>query len=337
MTKDEFRKSMADAFAGVLEEKGLSWRKEWAGGMVPQNAVTGASYKGINAFWLSLVAMMKGYSDPRWVTMVQIMDKDGKYHPKEKWHLKAGSKASHVEYWMPFDIKAKKAITWDAFRAELSNGRREDEFRLTSRYTPVFNAADIEGMPALEEKKNTGISMDTLVSRLSDRMGVPILLDGGDRAYYVPYQDKIHLPTPESFESEYAFNATALHELAHSTGHVNRLNRARDGIYGMDAYAYEELIAEMCSCFVGFGLAAQPTEKHIENHKAYIQNWVSAIRQKPDALVHAIKEARTAANYMDWKAGLISDLDYVKACGSIREEPLETSPVKVPVEVQLER
>ena len=61
--KDEYRQEMAEAFANVLEEKGLEWRKEWlgTGGSAPQNGITKACYRGSNAFWLSLVAMMKGY------------------------------------------------------------------------------------------------------------------------------------------------------------------------------------------------------------------------------------------------------------------------------------
>ena len=325
MTKDEFRKNMADTFANILEEKGLSWRKEWSGigGGAPHNAVTRACYRGLNAFWLSLIALSKGYSDPRWVTMVQIMDRDGKYHPKEKWHLKAGSKAAHVEYWYPFDLKNKKALTWEAYRNEMRQGRKDTEFRLATKYTLVFNASDIEGIPQIEIAKNTEITMDALVTRLSNNMSVPILLDGGDRAYYAPYHDKIHLPTPESFENAYAFNATALHELAHSTAHPSRLNRARDGVYGLEKYAYEELIAEMCSCFMGCGLAVKPTESHIENHKAYVQNWISAIREKPEALVYAIKEAQRAANYMDWKAGLMTDREYVESGRAVLEVSMD--------------
>ena len=84
--KDEYRQEMAEAFARVLEEKGLQWRKEWKGigGCAPHNAITKACYRGSNAFWLSLVAMMKGYNDPRWVTMTQIMDRNSKYHPNQK-------------------------------------------------------------------------------------------------------------------------------------------------------------------------------------------------------------------------------------------------------------
>ena len=58
-----------------------------------------------------------------------------------------------------------------------------------------------------------------------------ILTDGGDRAYYSPSQDKIHLPTPESFQNEYAFNATALHEEAHAFGHPTRLNRPHFSVH----------------------------------------------------------------------------------------------------------
>ena len=69
--KNEFRAEMAEAFVHVLEDKGLEWKKEWRGigGTAPQNGITKANYRGCNAFWLSLVAMMKGYSDPRWVRL----------------------------------------------------------------------------------------------------------------------------------------------------------------------------------------------------------------------------------------------------------------------------
>lgn len=151
MNKEEYRAELADAFANVLEEKGLEWRKEWRGqgGGAPHNGITKANYRGCNAFWLSLVSMMKGYDDPRWVTMIQIMDNDGKYHPNEKWHLKKGSKATYVEYWYPYDNAEKKALTWEQYRQELADGRSEKEFTLSTRYTAVFNANDIEGMPEL--------------------------------------------------------------------------------------------------------------------------------------------------------------------------------------------
>lgn len=319
--KDEYRAELADAFAHVLEERGLEWRKEWtgSGGGAPHNGITRACYRGTNAFWLSLVSMLKGYSDPRWVTMVQIMDNGGKYHPKQKWHLKAGSKATYVEYWYPYDTKNKKALTWEQYKDELASGRKDTEFTLSTKYTAVFNASKVEGMPEIQMPETQDISQDELIGRLCAGMGVQIFLDGGDRAYYSPSQDNIHLPTPESFTSEYAFNATALHELSHSTGHPDRLNRDMAGFFGSAEYAYEELVAEMCSCFMGVNLSTEATPDHINNHKAYVQSWIQAIRDKPETLVKAIKDAQAAASFMDWKAGLITDMEYAKSVGSVME------------------
>ena len=319
--KNEYREELAEAFAHILEEKGLDWKKEWrgSGGGAPFNGITKANYRGCNMFWLSLVSMMKGYDDPRWVTMVQIMDNEGKYHPKEKWHLKKGSEASYVEYWYPFDIKNKKALTWDQYKKEIQDGRKEDEFKLSTRYTAVFNAHDIEGMPEIETFHNDDVSMDELVQTLSQNMKVPILNDGKNQAFYSPREDVIHLPEASAFLNEYAYNATALHELSHSTGHPTRLNRPQGGFFGSESYAYEELVAEMCSCFMGAELTAEATPEHIENHKAYVQSWIEEIRDKPDSLIRAIKDAQAAANYMDMKAGLISEMEYEKTLGETME------------------
>ena len=310
--KEEYRAEMAEAFANVLEEHGLEWKKEWAGsgGNAPHNGITKACYRGTNAFWLSLISMMKGYDDPRWVTMLQIIDSDGRYHPNQQWHLKKGSKATYVEYWYPYDALNKKALTWDQYKTELDNGRDAKEFTLSTRYTAVFNAHDVEGMPELVIPEASEVSTDAIIEKLSKNMEVPIFYDGGDQAYYSPMKDSIHLPTRESFNSDYAFNSTALHELSHSTGHPTRLDRPQSAFFGTEGYAYEELVAEMCSCFMGFDLATEATPQHIDNHKAYVQSWVQAIREKPETLVKAIKDAQSAANYMDWMAELITDKEY---------------------------
>lgn len=317
--KEEYRAGLAEMFAHILEEQGLEWKKQWTGidGSDPYNGVTKAHYRGINAFYLSLISMVKGYNDPRWVTMVQIMDKDGKYHPKEKWHLQAGSKATYVEYWYPYDPKEKQAFTWEQYRKEIQDGKSPEEFALRTKYTAVFNACVVDGMQELEKPQQKNINADEIIGTLSKNMGVPISFDGGNRAYYSPAQDKIHLPQPENFENEYAFNATALHELSHATGHPTRLNRPQGAFFGTCQYAYEELVAEMCACFVGAELTVQASSQHINNHKAYVQSWIKAIRSNPETLVKAIKDAQAAANYMDWKAGLITELDYEKAHASV--------------------
>ena len=75
----------------------------------------------------------------------------------------------------------------------------------------------------------------------------------------------------------------------------------------------------MASCFMGVNLHAELTPEHLENHKAYVQSWIENIREKPDSLVRAIKDAQAAASYMDFKAGLISEKEYEQARGSVME------------------
>ena len=112
-------------------------------------------------------------------------------------------------------------------------------------------------------------------------------------------------------------------------GHI-RLNRNMTGFFGTGQYAYEELVAEMSSCFMGVCLDADMSPEHVNNHKAYVQSWIKEIRDKPDTLIKAIKDAQTAASYMDFKAGLISEKEYEAARSSAVE-------VKVKKEKDLER
>ena len=86
----------------------------------------------------------------------------------------------------------------------------------------------------------------------------------------------------------------------------------------------------MCSCFMGVNLTAEATPEHIENHKAYVQSWIREIRDKPESLIRAIKDAQAAASYMDMKAGLITEKEYEKACAGTME-------VTIPITKSLER
>ena len=319
-TKEEFRKMVAEQFTNVLEEKDLNWVKEWHTNSVPLNAVSNHQYRGINQFYLSIIAMTKGWKDPRWMTFNQIAKID------KKAMVRNGEHAFDVEYWFVRD-RTKKFGEKDAFisfpdaRKLLKDGKRQpDDFQPIAKYFKVFNAEQVQGLPPMkiEQENKVKINQADLVNTLSQEMNVPINNDGGDNAYYSPKEDAIHLPAIESFKSEYAYNSTALHELAHSTGHPDRLNRSIKNIFGSEDYAFEELIAEMTSCFMA--LETLPPEsldednlgKYTENHKAYVQSWAQSIKDKPDILFKAIKEAEHAADFMDMKAGIMTHLEYVR-------------------------
>lgn len=256
--KERFRHELADKFIHLLETEKLEWTQGWQSGnpTPPFNAVNENQYKGINRFTLTLTSMIEGYDDPRWVTMNQIQDKKETYHKGEKWHLKAGSHGTKVEYWYPYDHENHKPLTWDQYKQEIKNGRERNEFLIYPKYFTVFNASQIEGIsPINNEYKNTDVHVDNLIEKLSNSMNVPIHFDGNSSAFYRPSTDDIHLPRPESFYSSAEFNGTALHELAHSTGHPTRLDRDIKNLFGSENYAFEELVAEMTSCFMSANLS----------------------------------------------------------------------------------
>ena len=316
--RKDYAKMLADQFTKQLDDCDAEWIKEWTAYGVSEsfNAVTKRKYHGINALHLMLVAMDKGYTDPRWVTMNQIKDIDGKYHPGQDWLLQKGTKGTYIEYWFCYDKIAKRSVSWDVYRNDIKAGRDPNEFSINPTYHCVFNASCVDGVPELKVEERD-IEADDLIATLSIEMKVPIFHDGGTKAFYIPSKDEIHLPNIKSFHSNYAYNATALHELAHATGHESRLNRKNNNLFGSEPYAYEELVAEMASCFMSSRIETEISEEHLNNHKAYIKSWKENITKNPNCLIEAVKDAEKATTYMDYKSGFISELEYKQKTNNI--------------------
>lgn len=125
---------------------------------------------------------------------------------------------------------------------------------------------------------------------------------GFDGAFYAPSKDQICLPARERFTSPENYYATALHELTHWTGHESRLNRQFGKRFGDDAYAFEELVAELGAVFVvghvGF------VDATIENHAAYVENWLTVLKNDKTAIFTASKQASLAYDFILEKAGM---------------------------------
>ena len=290
----EFREKIADEFIKSLEEKQLDWKKNWkALSSLPQNAVTNATYRGLNRFNLTFLCNVNEWDDPRFATFKQISDAG--------WHLKKGSHGCKVEYWMPYNVEEKRVIPWKD--ADL----KDKNVKLIAKYYHVFNVKDIEGIPPMKLPEKRNITPDKILDTICKNMDIEILNDGGDRAFYRPSEDKIHLPEAGYFESDYAYNSVALHELSHATGAAHRLNRNIQNLFGSPDYAFEELVAEISSTFMSQDLANCGNGFEMDNHKAYIQSWISAIKEKPEILMQAIKEANRVADYLEVAAELVKE------------------------------
>lgn len=298
-TKNEYREYLADTFIKSIEEEGLNWKKGWVGLESPRNPVTGVTYRGVNRFVLSMVAQTQGYEDPRWCTFKQIQD--------NKWNLEKGSKGVQIEYWVPLHPETNKPTTWDK-----ANEYRKENPGTTIKSVPtffyVFNAEHIKGISERELRQNVEIKIEDIVPKISQNMGVEIVNDTSNRAYYSTREDRVHLPKPEQFLSSYDYHATAMHELAHASGAESRLHRDLSGRFGTPSYAFEELVAEMSATFMSEHLPYELPEEHLESHKAYIQSWTQAIKDNPEYLIQAIKKADECANYLEEKGEIEREL-----------------------------
>ncbi|WP_243403482.1 zincin-like metallopeptidase domain-containing protein [Arthrobacter sp. TPD3018] len=124
----------------------------------------------------------------------------------------------------------------------------------------------------------------------------------GDRAFYDPTADSITMPPPEQFSTRAYWASTLAHEAGHWTGHPSRLDRAFGKKFGDDAYAFEELCAEMTSALLGADLEL-PTA-HLDDHASYVDAWLRVLRREPRAIMTAAAKAEAAAGFLLRATGL---------------------------------
>ena len=109
------------------------------------------------------------------------------------------------------------------------------------------------------------------------------------------------LPRREQFDNRLRFYQTALHELAHATGHGSRLDRhLEENRFGSATYIHEELIAEMAAFLEGTaaGLGHGPGES-----ASYIGTWLAKTKDIRETLRGAINEATKATTLLTaWQA-----------------------------------
>jgi len=311
VSRKDYRKQMADMFIDNLKKISADdWVRPWKASNVanPFNGTSRRYYNGSNQFFLMLVSYVKDYRDPRWYTFNQIKEKGYKLHKD--------SKGVPVEYWFPvlYDEKGNKIkqVSWAEFNALPKD--QKDLCKISFRTSYVFNGSCLDGLPELDINANEDIELSDLVDRISKEMHVPISEDGGNSAFYSPSTDSIHLPEKSTFADEISFNSTALHELSHATGHHSRLNRLTGAMFGSKDYAFEELIAEISSTFMAPYIGMEINDDlHNRNHIAYVSSWIQAIENDPEVLFKAIAKAEVAANYLELKAGIIDEREFVKS------------------------
>ena len=297
------RKQIVDEVIKNLESGVGLWQPGWNMPGMPESAITGKKYRGVNNFLLTFVAMSRQYSDTRWVTFNQMKEKDWKFKTDEEGRSLGKGAGVSIEYFemrdketgKPFDRKVLDGLT-----AEEKEDYIKDHVRPIRKYYTVFNGDIIDGIPTKEIRT---INPNDKVERVENLLtywseNEAKIVYGGQDAYYRISADEIHLPERERFFSMQEFYSTALHELGHSTGHETRLNRDIQNLFGTSDYAIEELRAEIASMFIEQDLEIQVDDEHKRNNSAYISAWKDKIKDDPNALFTAIADAEKIAKFV---------------------------------------
>lgn len=282
MSKATVYEIVTERILAALDKGVVPWRMPWrtrGGSGIPKNLVSKKEYRGVNIFLLGA----QGYASPWWVTYKQAAAKGGQ--------VRKGEKSTPVVFWKMYDSKTRVR----------KDGTPDKAFVL--RYYNVFNVAQCDGLNVPEAPTEETPADFNPIGECEKVVlaykTTPRIEHGGSRACYIPSFDKILMPERESFEDPESYYSTLFHEMVHSTGHENRLNR--DGImnpirFGSHEYSFEELVAE---CGAAFLCAhAGIIDATLDNSAAYIDSWRKKLSKEPKWLVEASGKAAKASDYI---------------------------------------
>jgi len=280
----DLHQEITDKIVAAIEAGAGQWRMPWVGqqGGLPYNATTSARYRGVNVLSLWLASTAAGYPMGAWGSYRQWAEKGAQ--------VRKGEKGTVVVFYKPL------AVT-----RETESGETETDQIPMLRYSHVFNVAQVDGFeierPALPALAQRIEAAEAFVSRTG-----AIIRYGMGRASYSPSLDRVAMPDWEAFidtatatATENAYG-TLLHELTHWTGHEKRCARDFSKRFGSDAYAAEELVAELGAAFLcaRLGITAEPRADHAE----YLAHWLKILRGDKRAIFTAASKASAAVDYL---------------------------------------
>ena len=264
-------KEVTDRIIAELEKGIIPWEKPWIANGNCISHATGKAYSLLNQMLLGRPG--------EYVTFKQVQQEGGK--------VKKGEKASIVVFWKWIEEK-------DPETEEV----KQIPFL---RYYNVFHIDQCEGLKArhtnaMPNTASADQTADAIITAYCEREGVKLIHEEGDRAFYRPATDCITLPHMAQFTATAEYYSTAFHELTHSTGHASRLNHLEKvAFFGTEAYSKEELVAEIgASALVNH--AGLETSRSLRNSVAYIQNWLTVLKNDKRFIVSASGKAEKAVN-----------------------------------------
>lgn len=285
MAREQFAERVAKLLIEQIERGTAPFQKPWESTTeLPHNPTTGRRYRGINALYL----FAQGYVDPRWLTYRQAQELGAQ--------VRRGATGTPIQYWQ----FAEERVARDERGQTIKDGSGSTvkvQAKLSRPrvfHAVVFNAEQIDGLPARAPRVLNWDPLERAEALLRDS-GARIEHAPRDRAFYRLSTDSIHLPERTQFSTHDRYYATAFHELGHWTGHATRLGRDLAHPFGSEAYAREELRAEIASLLLGQELAIGHDH---QNHASYVASWVSMLKRDPLELMRAAADAEKISTYV---------------------------------------
>lgn len=242
----------------------MPWHRETGGR--PKNAATNAEYKGVNTLNLWIAGM--DFETDTWATFNQWKALGAS--------VKKGARSSVIVFWKPLPV-----------------GEDEDR-KFVLKTSRVFNADQVDGYDIPAAPVHDIQRLDQVERFMA---AVPVdLRFGGASAYYNRRSDHVQMPPAERFFTGSGYYSTLLHECAHWTGHESRLAREFGKRFGDQAYAFEELVAELSAAFLcaDLGVSNEPRDDHAE----YVANWLNVLENDTRAIFTAATAAQKAVDFL---------------------------------------
>ena len=280
----DIHQTITNQIIEAMEQTRGTGRRLWdSQPSLPLNLTTGKPYSGVNVLMLWSAGLQHAYTSPYWLTYKQAADKGGQ--------VRKGEHGTLCVFYKP----------WESTETNRETGETETVKGAVLKSFRVFNLDQIDGIEGPAREVRASFQAIEEAERILQASPARIVT-GGARAFYQPATDTIHLPSREDFISPEAFYSTALHELTHSTGHASRLARDFSGRFGTEAYAFEELIAELGSAFLNADLGIIGST--LQDHADYLAHWIAILRSDKKALLTAAAQASKAHSFIK---GLLAD------------------------------
>lgn len=261
-----------------LEKGSIPWKKPWTG-------VKSGAFNRISKKPYSIINQILLKHSGEYATFAQWKNLGG--------HIRKGEKSEMVVFWKIFEKEVTNPDT----------GEKEVKKIPMLRYYNVFHISQVDGVEplAMPFKEVEPIEeADKIITMYVEREHIDFEECASNKAFYSPSNDKVVVPMKEQYQNINEYYNTTFHELTHSTGHKNRLDRLETekiASFGSEDYSKEELVAEIGSASI-MNLLGIETPQTFKNSTAYIQSWLKVLKSDNKFIVSASSKAEKAVNYI---------------------------------------